>query len=153
MEAHELVQYFDENLFIADLKSNTKDECLAELAVHFERNKLIKNKEILLEMLRQRENLGSTGIGKGVAIPHGRTTAAKDVMIAFGRSVPGIDYDSVDKEPVHLIFMVIAPPIEQGNKYLPVLGKLVEVLNNSDRRKSILNVTTFDDLLHCFKEA
>jgi fructose-specific phosphotransferase system IIA component len=152
MEARDLAKYFNEKLFIADLQAKSKDECLVELVKKFEENRLIRNMEILLEMLKQREHLGSTGIGKGIAIPHGRTTAVEDVMIAFGHSSTGIEYDSIDQKPVHLIFMVIAPPIERDNKYLPVLGKLVEVLNNDDRRKVIMNIKNYSDLIKCFSE-
>ncbi len=152
MDARDLVKFFNEKLFIANLQSKTKDECLIELVKKFEENRLIRNMKILLEMLKQREHLGSTGIGKGIAIPHGRTTAVEDVMIAFGYSAAGIEYDSIDQKPVHLIFMVIAPPIERDNKYLPVLGKLVEVLNNDVRRKMVMNVKNFSDLIKCFSE-
>ncbi|MDZ7262616.1 MAG: PTS sugar transporter subunit IIA [candidate division KSB1 bacterium] len=153
MEKEDLIRYFNENLFIPNLKAHTKEECLVELVQKFEEQKLIKSPEIVLEMLRKRETLGSTGIGKGIAIPHGRTTAAKDVMIAFAKSEEGIDYEAMDGKPVHFIFMVIAPPQEQSNIYLPVLGKLVEVLNNGKNRKRLKKVETFQELEAFFKEA
>ena len=92
MEKQDLLQHFNENLIVPNLSALTKEECLIELVAKFYENKLIKNRDILLEMLKQREKLGSTGIGKGVAIPHGRSTAVKEVMIAFGKSQDGIDY-------------------------------------------------------------
>jgi len=152
MEKQDLLQHFNENLIVPNLSALTKEECLIELVAKFYENKLIKNRDILLEMLKQREKLGSTGIGKGVAIPHGRSTAVKEVMIAFGKSQDGIDYEAVDGKPVHLIFMVVAPPIEQSNKYLPVLGKLVEVLNNNKNRKALMEVQTFEDLKNFLNE-
>lgn len=152
MEKPDLLQYFNENLIVPELSTSNKEECLIELVSMFYDNKLIKNQAILLEMLKQRENLGSTGIGKGVAIPHGRSTAVKEVTIAFGKSKAGIDYGAVDDKPVHLIFMVVAPPIEQSNKYLPVLGKLVEVLNNNKNRKALKEVQNFDDLKNFLNE-
>jgi len=152
MEKQDLLQHFNENLIVPNLSALTKEECLIELVAKFYENKLIKNRDILLEMLKQREKLGSTGIGKGVAIPHGRSTAVKEVMIAFGKSQDGIDYEAVDGKPVHLIFMVVAPPIEQSNRYLPVLGKLVEVLNNNKNRKALMEVQTFEDLKNFLNE-
>jgi PTS system fructose-specific IIC component len=152
MEAQDLIKYFHEDLFIPLLQAKTKEEALLEMVTRFEAGNFIKRKEILLEMLKQREGLGSTGIGKGIAIPHGRTTVAKDVIIAFANSDAGLAYDSVDNQPVHLIFMVIAPPIEAGNKYLPVLGKLVEVLNNDGVRTKLKKIETFEELLKCFQE-
>jgi fructose-specific phosphotransferase system IIA component len=152
MEISELVQYFKEEFFLPNLNSETKDEALLEIVTQFEEQGLIRKKEILLEMLKRREGLGSTGIGKGIAIPHGRSTVAKDVIIAFGKSSKGIDFNSVDGKPVHLIFMVVAPPIEEGNKYLPVLGKLVEFLNNEKTRDNLMKIKSFDALVKCFNE-
>jgi PTS system nitrogen regulatory IIA component len=70
----------------------------------------IKDRGLILEMLLNRESLGSTAIGKGVAFPHGRTLAVRDLSIVYGRSVAGIDFDSVDKKPTHVFFLIIAPP-------------------------------------------
>lgn len=147
MESKELIKYFSEDLFIPHLKAKTKQQSFEELAKLFVQKKLVKNKEIMLEMLNKRESLGSTGIGKGVAIPHGRTTTAVDVRIAFGKSDEGIDFRAIDKKPVHLIFMVVAPPHEENNRYLPILGKLVEVLSESKNRKRLMKVETFDQLV------
>lgn len=152
MEAKDLTKFFHEDLFIPSLKAKNKEDALLEIVTRFEEGNFIKRKEILLEMLKQREGLGSTGIGKGIAIPHGRTTVAKDVIIAFANSPEGLSYDSVDNNSVHLIFMVIAPPIEAGNKYLPVLGKLVEVLNNDTIREKLKNIESFEALVKCFQE-
>jgi len=82
-----------------------------------------------------------------VAIPHGRTTAAADVLIAFGKSDQGIDFDAIDGKPVHLFFMVIAPPNEEGNVYLPILGSLVTILNEKANRDKLMKVETFQDFI------
>lgn len=152
MEIRDLTQFFSEDLFIANLAAKTRDESLDELAELFVDNKFIRNKEIVLEMLHKRETLGSTGIGSGVAIPHGRTTAAMDVKIAFGKSEKGIDFDAIDGKPVHLIFVVLAPPQEENNRYLPVLGKLVEVLHDDNKREKFLKIQSFDELVGIFEE-
>jgi mannitol/fructose-specific phosphotransferase system IIA component (Ntr-type) len=152
MEQRELRRYFREELFVPNMKAKTKDESLIELADRFVEAQFIKNRDILLGMLRQRERLGTTAIGKGVAIPHGRTTAASEVMIAFGHSHEGIDFDAVDHKPVHLIFMVLAPPIEEDNRYLPILGKLVETLNDAAKREQLKKVTTFQEFLEVFDD-
>ena len=134
LQRAELTKYFKSTLFIPQLKSKTKDAVLKELL-------------LVLEMLHQREKLGSTGIGKNVAIPHGRTTATSDVIVAFGRSEQGIDFDAIDKKPVHLFFMVIAPPHDEGNVYLPILGSLVTVLNLKKNRDKLLKVNTFEEFI------
>jgi nitrogen PTS system EIIA component len=142
-----LAQYFHENLFIPELTSRTKPDTLGELLDLFVHQKYIRNRELVLDMLHQRETLGSTGIGKGVAIPHGRTTAASDVLIAFGKAASGIDFDAIDKKPVQLFFMVIAPPHDEGNIYLPILGSLVTFLNVKENRDKLLKVKTFSEFI------
>lgn len=146
MHRSELVKYFKDNLFLANLTAASKEGAIAELLDLFVQEKYIRNRDIVLEMLHQRETLGSTGIGKGVAIPHGRTTAALDVLIAFGKSEPGIDFDSIDGKPVHLFFMVIAPPNDDGNVYLPILGSLVTILNEKANRDKLMKVDSYQDL-------
>ncbi len=147
MHRSELAKYFKDNLFVASLQAAKKEVAIAELLDTFVREKYIRNRDIVLEMLHQRETLGSTGIGKGVAIPHGRTTAAADVLIAFGKSDQGIDFDAIDGKPVHLFFMVIAPPNEEGNVYLPILGSLVTILNEKANRDKLRKVETFQDFI------
>lgn len=146
-----LTNYFHSSLFIPEMKATNKDEALEELLNLFVREKLVKNKKLVLAMLKQREKLGSTGIGKGVAIPHGRTTAAGDVMIAFGKSSKGIPFDAIDKQPVHLFFMVIAHPQEKSNEYLPLLGSLVTTLKDDNKREQLMHVANFEDLLAVFQ--
>ncbi len=145
METQDLLKYFDENVFIMKLKSTTKDELLKEFVDQFVSVNYLKNSQIVLEMLHQRERLGSTGIGKGVAIPHGRTTSASDIMIAFGKSEQGIEYEAIDGKPVQLVFMIIAPPQDENNMYLPILGKMVEILSKSKNRKKLLSIENFDE--------
>ena len=147
MHRSELAKYFKDNLFVASLQAAKKEVAIAELLDTFVREKYIRNRDIVLEMLHQRETLGSTGIGKGVAIPHGRTTAAADVLIAFGKSDQGIDFDAIDGKPVHLFFMVIAPPNEEGNVYLPILGSLVTILHEKANRDKLMKVETFQDFI------
>jgi mannitol/fructose-specific phosphotransferase system IIA component (Ntr-type) len=147
MHRSELAKFFKDNLFLASLNAGSKEGAIAELLDLFVQEKYIRNRDIVLEMLHQRETLGSTGIGKGVAIPHGRTTAALDVLIAFGKSDQGIDFDSIDGKPVHLFFMVIAPPNDDGNVYLPILGSLVTILNEKANRDKLMNVGTFQEFL------
>ncbi len=147
MKAVDLTKHFKKELFIPNMQAQTKEQALEELLDLFVAEKLVKNKHIVLEMLTQRETMGSTGIGKGTAVPHGRTTATADVIIAFGRSEQGIEFNAIDNKPVHLFFMVIAPPSDEGNVYLPILGSLVTILKDDSKRKSLNNVNSFDELL------
>lgn len=145
MDNKDLIIYFDEQLFLPDIKATSKDALLKEIVDQFVKVKYLKNSDIVLDMLKQREVLGSTGIGKGVAIPHGRTTSASDIIIAFGKSKAGIEYDSIDGKPVQLVFMIIAPPQDPNNRYLPILGKMVEILSKSKNRNKLLDAETFEE--------
>src|SRR5512140_3108126 len=112
----------------------------------------IKEGVILLEMLHQRENLGSTGIGRGVAVPHGRSLAIPRLTVVLGRSNAGIDFDAMDGKPVHLVFLTVAPPQERSNLYLPVLGKIVEVVKSARVRKMLLNAADFKQVAGIISE-
>lgn len=151
MEKVELVSYFNESLFIPALRARTKEGVLEELVERFVEAKFLRNQTIALEMVHRREQLGSTGIGHGIAIPHGRTTAASEVMIAFGYSKGGLDWQAMDGKPVHLVFMVLAPPQELNNRYLPILGRLVEVLSEPHHRDKFHSVSTYSDFINLLK--
>lgn len=141
-----LLDFFEEDLFIPQLKATTKAEALKELAEKLTGAARIKDGEILERMLHQREQLGSTGIGRGVAVPHGRSLAIERLTVVFGRSEAGIEYDAMDGKPVHLIFLTVAPPQERSNLYLPVLGKIVEMVKSARVRKQLLSAATFAEI-------
>ncbi len=151
MERQDLIHYFGKDLFVPKLKSKTKDGILAELAELFVKSRFVKSKKSVLDMLLKRETLGSTGIGKGVAIPHGRMTAAMDIRIAFGKSEKGVDFGAPDKKPVQLFFMVLAPTVEENSRYLPILGKLVEVVHDKKNRARLMKVQTYEEFLSVFE--
>ena len=147
-----LLDFFEEELFIPELKSTTKDAALAEMVNRLTSTGRIKDDGILLEMLHQRESLGSTGIGRGVAVPHGRSLAIGRLTIVLGRSTAGIDFDAMDSKPVHLVFLTVAPPQERSNLYLPVLGKIVEVVKSARIRKMLLNAADYKQLAAIISE-
>lgn len=151
MDKLDLVPFFNEALFVPVMQAKSKDGALEELVDCFVNSGFVRNPAIVLEMIQRREQLGSTGIGRGIAIPHGRSTAAPTLMIAFGCSKKGIEWEAMDGEPVNLVFMVIAPPQEHDNKYLPVLGRLVEILSHSREREKFRNVKSFSDFINLLK--
>lgn len=146
MTSQELASYFQEPLCNFNLKATTKREVLAEMvdAICAEQN--IKDRDIIIEMLLNRESLGSTAIARGVAFPHGRTLAVRDLSVVFGRSVKGVDFDAVNKEPTHLFFLIIAPPQDKDNLYLQVLGQMVNVIKEDTARDELLAVSSFAQL-------
>jgi mannitol/fructose-specific phosphotransferase system IIA component (Ntr-type) len=107
-----------------DLHSDTKDDVLKELVGLLALDE--KSEAILFKTLKRRENLGSTGIGRGIAIPHCRSLVASELRMAYGRKRAGMEYGAIDAEPVYHFFLIVAPPLEVSNQYLPVLGKVAQ---------------------------
>ena len=107
-----------------DLEAESKDDLLKELVALMGLDE--KSEAILFKTLKRRENLGSTGIGKGIAIPHCRSLMANRLRLAYGRKKGGMDFNAIDSAPVHNFFLIVAPPLEVSNQYLPVLGKIAQ---------------------------
>jgi nitrogen PTS system EIIA component len=126
----ELREFFTEDVVKLNLESDTKDEILKELIAVLGLDE--KSESILYKMLKRRENLGSTGIGKGIAIPHCRSLVVNRLRVAFGRKPGGLDFKAIDEQPVHNIFLIVAPPLEVSNQYLPVLGKIAQFSKDAD---------------------
>lgn len=146
MTSQELASYFKPTLCIFDLKAGTKRDALAEMVEAVCADRDIRDRSLILEMLLNRESLGSTAIGKGVAFPHGRTLAERDLSIVFARSAAGIDFDSVDKKPTHVFFLIIAPPQDRDNLYLQVLGRVVDLIKDDASRGRIATAKSFEEL-------
>lgn len=89
-----------------------------------------RHSETILRQLARREAMGSTAMGSGLAIPHCRTLAVSRLRVAFGRHPTGIDYGAPDEKPVFALFLIVAPPMEVSNQYLPVLGRLAQLLHD-----------------------
>ncbi len=121
-----LSDFLAESDVVLELQGATKDSVLAELVAQLGVGP--ENQSLLLRILQRRESLGSTGIGRGVAIPHCRTQLVNRLRVVFGRRLGGIPWDAVDGQPVSYIFLLAAPPIEVSNDYLPVLGRIAELV-------------------------
>ena len=126
----ELREFFTEDAINLDLQGSSKDEILKELIALLGLDD--KAQGILFKMLKRRENLGSTGIGKGIAIPHCRSLVVNRLRVAFGRRNEGVDFKAIDDSPVQYFFLIVAPPLEVSNQYLPVLGKIAGFVKEAD---------------------
>jgi len=126
----QLREFFSEDAVNLQLTSTTKDEVLKELIGLLKLDD--KADATLYKMLRRRETLGSTGIGQGIAIPHCRSLVVNRLRVAFGRRLAGVDFKAIDDQPVHYFFLIVAPPLEVSNQYLPVLGKIAQFAKDSD---------------------
>jgi PTS system fructose-specific IIC component/PTS system nitrogen regulatory IIA component len=112
-----------------DLEAEDKEEAFEEMVDHFCQVERSKAREEILEALREREAKMSTGIRKGIAVPHGKISAMDQVYGVLGISRKGIDYDALDGEPVYLLFMILAPPGD-SERHLRILKRLAELLEN-----------------------
>jgi mannitol/fructose-specific phosphotransferase system IIA component (Ntr-type) len=119
-----LVEFLSPNEVSLEIEAGTKDEALRELVGLLGLD--AGSEETLFKLLRKRENLGSTGIGKHVAIPHCRSLVVDRLRVAYGRTSKGLEFDAIDGKPVHHLFLIVAPPVEISNQYLPVLGKIAQ---------------------------
>ena len=146
MKPEELAEFFQESLCIFNLESSDKRGALNEMVDCISREYGLKDKDLILEMLMNRESLGSTGIGKGVAFPHGRSIAVRELTLLFARSENGVEFDALDKKPTHLFFLIIAPPQDKENLYLQVLGHLVELIKTSAIRQKLIDSADFETL-------
>src|ERR687884_595201 len=126
----DLRQFFTEDAIKLDLEGTSKDEVLKELIALLKLDD--KSQGMLFKMLKRRENLGSTGIGRGIAIPHCRSLVVNRLRVAFGRKSSGVDFKAIDEKPVNFFFLIVAPPLEVSNQYLPVLGKIAQFSKEPD---------------------
>lgn len=134
-----------------NLKASTKDEVLEELIQILINDGKIIDKDEFKKAVLKREEEFSTGIGMGIAIPHGKSSAVKEASIVFGRSSKGIDYQSMDDEPAHLFFL-IAVPEQSSDLHLRALSEISRKLMHADIRERISNADTFEDFIKVFEE-
>lgn len=107
----------------------------------------VKARDVILNTIRERERIWPTAIGRGVAVPHGRSLVVPELIILFARSTAGIDFGAEDREPVQLVFLILAPYQDKENRYLPALGKVVELVASETTRARLLKVKTFDEFM------
>jgi PTS system nitrogen regulatory IIA component len=120
-----------------DLQAAGKNEVLAELTDAMMRVEKGLDRREVLHILQERERLGSTGIGEGVAIPHGKLKTIDHLLISFGRSRRGVDFDSMDGRPAHLFFLLVAPEASVG-VHLKTLARISKLLKSTEVRQRLL---------------
>ncbi|MFH1378940.1 MAG: PTS sugar transporter subunit IIA [bacterium] len=134
-----------------DLTGKTKEEVIKELVQLLGKAKKIKDVHIIVKILMEREKLGSTGIGQGIAIPHGKTDSIKNIVAAFGISKKGVDFDALDGEPVNLIFLLIAPHDSAG-AHLKALAKISRLLKDKFFRQALRESKDSKEVIKIIKE-
>ena len=146
----ELRDFFSEDAIKLELEGTTKDDVLKELIGLLGLDE--KSEGMLFKMLKRRENLGSTGIGRGIAIPHCRSLVVTKLRVAFGRKTNGLDFTAIDEKPVNFFFLIVAPPLEVSNQYLPVLGKIAQFSKEPDVPERLLKLKQPSEFMELLKE-
>ena len=136
---------------LEQLKAENKRDALAELVGVFSQAKMNVDSEAMLHVLLERERLGSTGIGDGIAIPHGKLPELAEMVVSFGRSREGIAFDAMDGKPVHLFFLLMAPENSAG-QHLKALAKISRMLKDANFRKNLLEAEGEEDLIRIIAE-
>jgi nitrogen PTS system EIIA component len=130
---------------LVDLKGETKEQVLKELVFALKEEHLVEDEEEAIRVILERENLGSTGIGDGVAIPHGKMQGLPSMLCAFGRSVKGVPFDAVDRQPVHIFFLLLAPE-ETTGLHLKMLSRISRILRDAPFRRRLLEQANSPEL-------
>lgn len=146
-----LLDFLPESAICVDLKSQTKKEALKELVAILTESHEIKESPNILAALLEREELGSTGIGQGIAIPHGKSDSMKQAIAAFGISKKGIDFDALDGEPVYLIFTLVVPSNASGI-HLKVLAKISRLLKDKFFRQALREAKNSEEVLKLIQQ-
>ena len=127
-----------------DIKAKKKEDVIKELILMIKKG---ADAEVLGATLLKREELGSTGIGRGIAIPHCRSLIVDKLEIAVGRSGKGINFNSIDKKPVSLVFLIVAPPQDPENQYLLTLARVVQIGKELTKKDLIMKPQTAEEFI------
>ena len=147
MEAAKLASFFEEDFCLFNLRSRKKVSVLMEMVKHLAKHNRITDERFIIEMLKNRESLGSTGLGKGVAFPHGRSLAIKKLTLLFARSSGGVDFEALDGKPTKIFFLILAPSDKGAEAYLALLSELINLVQKPAKLKKLSEVTEFGDLI------
>lgn len=145
-----LREFFSPEAISLALQGEDKDAILKEMIGLLKLDE--KSEAMLFKMLKRRENLGSTGIGRGIAIPHCRSLVVSRLRVAFARKPEGADFKAIDNKPVYNFFLIVAPPLEVSNQYLPVLGRIAQFAKESDVPDRLSKLETPDGFLKLLDE-
>jgi PTS system nitrogen regulatory IIA component len=146
----QLRDFLDPTSVNLDLKSAGKEAVLDEMVALLRLDERATTQ--LGRLLKRRELLGSTGVGRGIAVPHCRSLAVSRLRLAFGVHRSGIEYDAIDRKPVHILFLIVAPPTEVSNQYLPVLGKIAQFAQMPDVADQLTHLASPDQLFNLLEQ-
>lgn len=140
-----------EKVIIADLKSREKIGLINEMIELFKGDSRIRDLEKVKESVLEREKIMSTGVGKGFAIPHGKTNAVNEILAAFGKTKDPIDYQSLDNKPVNLVFLLVGKD-NLVSTHIKLLSRISRMMNKDEFREKLINAETKQEILELFKK-
>jgi len=146
-----ILDILDKRMIVSNLTSSDKVGVLRDLVRVLAQVEKEVDGERMLEILLERESLGSTGIGEGVAIPHGKSKDVKRLLASFGRSLPGIDFQSMDGKPAHLFFLLVAPENSAGI-HLKALARISRLMKDQTFRKRLMGANSSEEIYALFSE-
>jgi PTS system nitrogen regulatory IIA component len=145
-----IIDVLHEETIITDLKSKDKKGVLEELVAPVAQLTGI-NHEKLVKILMERERLGSTGIDGGIGIPHGKLKELDSLILGFGLSKSGVNFESMDGRPTHIFFLLFTPENSTG-LHLKLLARISRILKNNDFKTKLINVSTADEVIAVIRE-
>jgi len=146
-----ILDILDKRMIIPQLTSISKEGILRELVRVLARVEKQIDEERMMQVLLERESLGSTGIGEGVAIPHGKSKDVQRLLASFGRSLPGMDFQSMDGKPTHLFFLLVAPENSAGI-HLKALAKISRLMKDQSFRRRLMEAKSAEEIYALFSE-
>jgi fructose PTS system EIIBC or EIIC component len=148
MKVHELLNL---KYVLTEFKSENKNDVINELVDLLKGDERIIDLEEVRKCVFEREEKMSTGVGKGFAIPHGKTNSVTDILAAFGKSETPIEYNSLDGEPVHLVFLLIGKE-NLVAKHIKLLSRISRLMNNEEFRKKLVEADSKESILKIFTD-
>jgi PTS system nitrogen regulatory IIA component len=146
-----IMDFLNKKAIIVNLKAGDKEGVIRELVDYLVKAGAIKNKEEIVKTLLARETLGSTGIGQGIGIPHGKSSSVKELVAAFGISQRGVNFDSLDGEPVYIFFLLIAPE-ESAGPHLKALARISRMLKDRYFRERLRKAADEKEVISIIQE-
>ena len=144
-------ELLDEKFILTDFKSDDKEYVINELIDLYKENDKVNDIEKVRTAILDREKIMSTGVGKGFAIPHGKTNAVNDVIAAFGKTTRDIEYDALDGNPVHLVFLLVGRD-DMVSKHIKLLSRISRLMNKDEFRERLVNSNSKEEIINIFKE-
>ena len=140
-----------QEFIIPGMQSSSKDDAILELLNLFRGDPRVKDIELVQNAVLERESIMSTGVGKGFAIPHAKTNAISDIIVAFGKLKEPIDFKSLDEQPVSFIFLLVGMESSVG-PHIKLLSRISRMMNKDEFREGLLNSSTAEEIYNLFLE-